>query len=142
MENITIEKTYNKWETCHWWAVEAVVFTISEFDWTFDMWSPFSADGKDAVCLFPVWQWEGDDEQWEPYPSEVCAQLDAAFKTGESSVTLQLGPGYNVDLVKMTQTNPVTKYCRKIRLHSMKTGESGGLACCAAIEEPEQYTLP
>ncbi|XP_030631530.1 poly [ADP-ribose] polymerase 2 isoform X2 [Chanos chanos] len=67
-----------------------------------------------------VWQWEGDNGQWQPYPSTVCVQLNEAVKAGETSVSLAIGPGYLVDLVKMTQTNVKTKYKRKIRSHTVK----------------------
>uniref|UniRef100_A0A673J6D9 Poly [ADP-ribose] polymerase n=1 Tax=Sinocyclocheilus rhinocerous TaxID=307959 RepID=A0A673J6D9_9TELE len=70
------------------------------------------------------WQWKGDDGEWEPYPPEVCVQLDTAKQAGEKSVSLEIGPGYEVDLVKMTQTNTVTKYKRKIRLQKVKSGTS------------------
>ncbi|KAL7879366.1 hypothetical protein SRHO_G00016200 [Serrasalmus rhombeus] len=90
-----------------------------------------------------VWQWEGDDGQWEPYSSTACAQLDAAVRAGESSVTLQVGPGYEVDLVKMTQTNSVTKYRRKIRSLTVKAEDANGgdgsqLTSTASIKEEEE----
>lgn len=72
--------------------------------------------------FFSVWLWKGDEGEWEPYPSDVCVQLDTAKQAGEKSVSLALGPGYEVDLVKMTQTNTVTKYKRKIRLQKVKSG--------------------
>ncbi|XP_007241737.2 poly [ADP-ribose] polymerase 2 isoform X2 [Astyanax mexicanus] len=89
-----------------------------------------------------VWQWENDDGQWEPYTSTVCAQLDAAFRARKSLVTLQFGPGYKVDLVKMTQTNSATKYCRKIRSHTVKAenvnGDGGShLTSDAPVKEEE-----
>lgn len=64
-----------------------------------------------------VWQWEGDDGQWNPYPPAACALLDSATSSGKASVTLSLGSGtaYKVDLKKMLQINPVTKYKRKIQ---------------------------
>lgn len=76
-----------------------------------------------------VWQWEGDDGQWEPYPLAVCAQLDAAVMGGETCVTLSHVPGghYEADVVKMVQTNLVTKYKRKIRSQAIKPeGLDGG----------------
>ncbi|KAK7163385.1 hypothetical protein R3I93_007439 [Phoxinus phoxinus] len=76
--------------------------------------------GSDASETKTVWQWKGDDE-WEPYPPAVCVQLDTAKQAGEKSVSLALGPGYEVDLVKKTQTNTVTKYKRKIRLQKVKS---------------------
>lgn len=76
------------------------------------------------VFILSVWQWKGDDDEWEPYPPAVCVQLDSAKQAGEKSVSLVLGPGYEVDLVKMTQTNTVTKYKRKIRLQKVKSGAS------------------
>ncbi|KAI4902056.1 hypothetical protein NFI96_027391 [Prochilodus magdalenae] len=90
-----------------------------------------------------VWQWEGDDGQWEPYPSTICAQLDTAVRAGESSVTLDLGSGYDVDLVKMTQTNSVTKYRRKIRSLTVKSedvngGEASPLTSTASIKKEEE----
>lgn len=64
-----------------------------------------------------VWQWEGDDGKWNPYPPAACALLDAATSSGKASVTLSLGSStaYKVDLKKMLQINPVTKYKRKIQ---------------------------
>ncbi|XP_072544606.1 poly [ADP-ribose] polymerase 2 isoform X2 [Salminus brasiliensis] len=85
-----------------------------------------SSRAKSGAKSDSVWQWETDDGQWEPYSSEVCSQLDAAVRAGDSSVTLQLGPGYVVDLVKMTQTNSATKYRRKIRSHTVKTEDVNG----------------
>uniref|UniRef100_A0AAR2KLU5 Poly [ADP-ribose] polymerase n=1 Tax=Pygocentrus nattereri TaxID=42514 RepID=A0AAR2KLU5_PYGNA len=90
-----------------------------------------------------LWQWEGDDGQWEPYSSTACAQLDAAVRAGESSVTLLVGPGYEVDLVKMTQTNSVTKYRRKIRSLTVKAedvngGDGSQLTSTASIKEEEE----
>uniref|UniRef100_A0A3B4DTT4 Poly [ADP-ribose] polymerase n=1 Tax=Pygocentrus nattereri TaxID=42514 RepID=A0A3B4DTT4_PYGNA len=88
-----------------------------------------------------LWQWEGDDGQWEPYSSTACAQLDAAVRAGESSVTLLVGPGYEVDLVKMTQTNSVTKYRRKIRSLTVKDvngGDGSQLTSTASIKEEEE----
>ncbi|XP_068998350.1 poly [ADP-ribose] polymerase 2 [Embiotoca jacksoni] len=69
-----------------------------------------------------VWQWKGDEGQWEPYSSSDCASLNAAVSSGKSSVALTLGPGtsYEVDLKKMVQINPVTKYKRKIRSQTVK----------------------
>ncbi|KAG1934883.1 poly [ADP-ribose] polymerase [Pimephales promelas] len=79
-----------------------------------------SDSGSESSETKTVWQWKGDDN-WEPYPPAVCVQLDTAKQAGEKSVSLSLGPGYEVDLVKMTQTNTVTKYKRKIRLQKVKS---------------------
>lgn len=70
-----------------------------------------------------VWQWKGDNNQWEPYPDSVCSELDTAVASGQSSVTVSLGAGkqYDIDLKKMFQINPVTKYKRKIRSQTLKT---------------------
>ncbi|NP_001191199.1 poly [ADP-ribose] polymerase 2 [Danio rerio] len=84
--------------------------------------------GSEASEAKTVWQWKGDEDEWEPYPSEVCEQLDAAKQAGEKSVSLALGPGYVVDLVKMTQTNTVSKYKRKIRLQKVKSDLNEGNA--------------
>ncbi|XP_062386566.1 poly [ADP-ribose] polymerase 2 [Sardina pilchardus] len=69
-----------------------------------------------------VWQWEGDDGQWEPYSPTVCTQLDAAVKAGEACVTLNHVPGgrYEADIVNMVQINLATKYKRKIRSQAVK----------------------
>ncbi|XP_076149817.1 poly [ADP-ribose] polymerase 2 [Alosa pseudoharengus] len=69
-----------------------------------------------------VWQWEGDDGQWEPYPPTVCIQLDAAVKAGEACVTLNHVPGgrYEADIINMVQINLATKYKRKIRSQAVK----------------------
>lgn len=77
--------------------------------------------GSEASEAKTVWQWKGDEGEWEPYPPEVCKLLNAAKQAGEKSVSLALGPGYVVDLVKMTQTNTVSKYKRKIRLQKVKS---------------------
>lgn len=71
-----------------------------------------------------MWQWKGDEDQWEPYPPSVCSVLDSAMASGKTSVTVSLGSGreYEVDLKKMVQINPVTKYKRKIRPQTLKTG--------------------
>uniref|UniRef100_A0A673B566 Poly [ADP-ribose] polymerase n=1 Tax=Sphaeramia orbicularis TaxID=375764 RepID=A0A673B566_9TELE len=70
-----------------------------------------------------LWQWQGDEGQWVSYPPSDCTLLDSAVSSGETSVTLSLGPGrtYDVDLKKMVQINPVTKYKRKIRSQIVKT---------------------
>lgn len=72
----------------------------------------------------------GDKGQWEPYSSSACTVLDSAVSSGKTSVTLTLGSGtaYEVDLKKMVQINPVTKYKRKIRLQIVKA-ESPNEAC-------------
>ncbi|KTF95313.1 hypothetical protein cypCar_00028559 [Cyprinus carpio] len=79
---------------------------------------------KEASEAKTIWQWKGDDGEWEPYPPEVCVQLDTAKQAGEKSVSLAVGPGYEVDLVKMTQANTVTKYKRKIRLQKVKSEDA------------------
>uniref|UniRef100_A0A8C9ZP10 Poly [ADP-ribose] polymerase n=1 Tax=Sander lucioperca TaxID=283035 RepID=A0A8C9ZP10_SANLU len=73
-----------------------------------------------------MWQWKGDEDQWEPYSPSACALLDSAVSSGKTSVTLSLGSGtpYEVDLKKMVQINPVTKYKRKIRSQTVKPGIS------------------
>ncbi|XP_066537171.1 poly [ADP-ribose] polymerase 2 [Hoplias malabaricus] len=95
-----------------------------------------------AANSFPskqtVWQWEGDDGQWEPYSPIVCAQLDAAVTSGESSVTLKLGSGYIVDLEKMMQINSVTKYCRKIRSLTIKEEDAVPPLTTAAAAKKEK----
>lgn len=84
---------------------------------------------KDQSCFFPslssVWQWRGDDGQWEAYSPSASAMLDSAVSSGQTSFTLTLdsGASYNVDLKKMVQINPVTKYKRKIRCQKVKQGE-------------------
>ncbi|CAM4590044.1 unnamed protein product [Leuciscus chuanchicus] len=103
--------------------------------------------GSEATETKTVWQWKGDDE-WEPYHPAVCVQLDTAKQAGEKSVSLALGPGYEVDLVKMTQTNTVTKYKRKIRLQKVKSedliegdalnGNNGAAAVLPIKEEKEE----
>lgn len=71
-----------------------------------------------------VWQWEGDKGQWEPYLPSACTLLNSAVTSGTSSVHLSLdsGQSYDVDLKKMLQINPVTKYKRKIRCQTVKPG--------------------
>lgn len=55
----------------------------------------------------------------------ACTLLDSAVSSGKTSVTLSLGSGtaYEVDLKKMVQINPVTKYKRKIRSQIVKLGK-------------------
>uniref|UniRef100_A0A8C4GG11 Poly [ADP-ribose] polymerase n=1 Tax=Dicentrarchus labrax TaxID=13489 RepID=A0A8C4GG11_DICLA len=80
---------------------------------------------KAGWCLFPAGRlWKGDEGQWEPYSLVDCALLDSAVSSGKTSVTLSLGSGtaYEVDLKKMVQINPVTKYKRKIRSQAVKPG--------------------
>ncbi|KAA0719477.1 Poly [ADP-ribose] polymerase 2 [Triplophysa tibetana] len=74
-----------------------------------------------GVRLNNLWQWKGDDGEWEPYAPDICAQLDTAKQAGEKSSSLALGSGYEVDLVKMVQINSVTKFKRKIRLQEVKS---------------------
>ncbi|XP_029970689.1 poly [ADP-ribose] polymerase 2 [Salarias fasciatus] len=85
-----------------------------------------SAAESEDVRLKTEWQWMGDGKQWVAYPPAACALLDSAVSSGETSVTLQLGSGtaYDVDLKKMVQINPVTKYKRKIRSHTVKLESS------------------
>ncbi|XP_077381446.1 poly [ADP-ribose] polymerase 2 isoform X2 [Festucalex cinctus] len=73
-----------------------------------------------------VWQWQGDDGQWEAYSPSDCALLDSAMTSGKTSMSLTLGLGsvYQVDLKKMVQVNPVTKYKRKIRMQTLKAASS------------------
>uniref|UniRef100_A0A1A8FAE9 Poly [ADP-ribose] polymerase n=2 Tax=Nothobranchius korthausae TaxID=1143690 RepID=A0A1A8FAE9_9TELE len=82
-----------------------------------------SAQENHEVQSKTVWQWKGDEGQWESYPPTACALLDSAISAGRTSVTLTLGSGaaYEVDLKKMIQINPVTKYKRKIRSQTVKT---------------------
>ncbi|XP_019121431.2 poly [ADP-ribose] polymerase 2 [Larimichthys crocea] len=81
-----------------------------------------SAREKEEVRTQTVWQWKGDEGQWEPYAPSACAVLDSAVSSGQTSVTLSSGSGtaYEVDLKKMVQINPVTKYKRKIRSQTVK----------------------
>ncbi|XP_042353244.1 poly [ADP-ribose] polymerase 2 [Plectropomus leopardus] len=81
-----------------------------------------SAQETEEVPSKTVWQWKGDEGQWEPYSPSACALLDSAVSSGDTSVTLSLGSGtsYEVDLKKMVQINPVTKYKRKIRFQTVK----------------------
>lgn len=71
-----------------------------------------------------VWQWEGDDGQWEPYSDSACTLLNSAAASGTSSAHLSSNSGqsYEIDLKKMLQINPVTKYKRKIRCQTVKPG--------------------
>ncbi|KAI3374250.1 hypothetical protein L3Q82_006100 [Scortum barcoo] len=96
-----------------------------------------------------VWQWHGDDNEWNPYSSSDCATLDAAVSAGKTSVTLTSGSGmaYDIDLKKMVQINPVTKYKRKIRSQTVKlesvndagdtTAQNGGPV---QVKEEEEET--
>ena len=71
-----------------------------------------------------VWQWQGDQGQWELYPPSTSAILDSAVTSGDATVTITLGAGtaYDVDLKKMLQINPATKFKRKIRCQIVKSG--------------------
>lgn len=73
-----------------------------------------------------VWQWEGDDGQWKPYSDSACTLLNSAVASGTSSAHLSSisGQSYEIDLKKMLQINPVTKYKRKIRCQTVKPGQS------------------
>ncbi|XP_051984439.1 poly [ADP-ribose] polymerase 2 isoform X1 [Xyrauchen texanus] len=103
---------------------------------------------SEASEVKTVWQWKGDDGEWELYSPAVCVQLATAKQAGEKSVSLALGPGYEVDLVKMTQINNVTKYKRKVRLHNVKSedqnegdtlnGNNGGTGVIQIKEEKEE----
>lgn len=77
---------------------------------------------NEEVQTKTVWQWEGDDGQWETYSDEASSLLDAAASSGKASITLTFGAGkkYEVDLKKMVQINPVTKYKRNIRSQMVK----------------------
>ncbi|KAG9331114.1 hypothetical protein JZ751_020249 [Albula glossodonta] len=98
-----------------------------------------------------VWQWEVGEGQWEPYPPSACAQLDSAVHSGLDSVCLTVSTGtvYRVDLKKMIQINTVSKFQRKVRMHTLKT-ESGSdvasstnqSACPASIKEEEEEGQP
>nr|XP_055057622.1 poly [ADP-ribose] polymerase 2 isoform X2 [Misgurnus anguillicaudatus] len=77
--------------------------------------------GSDTSTVKTVWQWKGDNGEWEPYSPEICAQLDTAMQSGAKSLSLTFGSGYEVDLVKLVQINSVTKYKRKIRLQKVKS---------------------
>ncbi|XP_010785214.1 poly [ADP-ribose] polymerase 2-like [Notothenia coriiceps] len=79
--------------------------------------SNFLSQMHNRSLLCPFLTWEGDEGQWEPYSSSRCALLDSAVSSGETSVTLASKTPYEVDLKKMVQINPVTKYKRKIRSH-------------------------
>ncbi|XP_029309486.1 poly [ADP-ribose] polymerase 2 [Cottoperca gobio] len=81
-----------------------------------------SVQENEEVQSKTVWQWKGDEGQWEPYSPSACALLDSAVSSGTTSVTLSPGSGtsYEVDLKKMVQINPVTKYKRNIRSQTVK----------------------
>ncbi|XP_019962778.1 poly [ADP-ribose] polymerase 2 isoform X2 [Paralichthys olivaceus] len=82
-----------------------------------------AAEEGGEVRTDTVWQWKGDEGQWEQYSPAACALLNSAVSSGEASVSLALGSGtaYEVDLKKMVQINPVTKYKRKIRSQTVKS---------------------
>ncbi|XP_054452113.1 poly [ADP-ribose] polymerase 2 [Anoplopoma fimbria] len=108
-----------------------------------------SAQETEEVLSKTVWQWKGDKGQWEPYSPADCALLDSAVSSGNSSVSLSLGSGtsYEVDLKKMVQINPVTKFKRKIRSQEVKpeslneAGELGvQIGMPAQVKEEEEET--
>ncbi|XP_061775538.1 poly [ADP-ribose] polymerase 2 isoform X2 [Nerophis ophidion] len=86
---------------------------------------------NDEVQSQKAWQWQGDEGQWEPYSTSDCALLNSAVTSGETSISLTLGSGavYEVDLKKMVQINPVSKYKRKIRSQPAKTGGGSDDKC-------------
>ncbi|XP_049603711.1 poly [ADP-ribose] polymerase 2 [Syngnathus scovelli] len=73
-----------------------------------------------------MWQWQGDEAQWEMYSPSDCALLDSAVTSGQTRVSLTSSSGllYEVDLKKMVQVNSVTKFKRKIRLQTLKAASS------------------
>ncbi|KAM7400173.1 hypothetical protein PAMA_004733 [Pampus argenteus] len=106
-----------------------------------------SAAENEEVQSKTVWQWKGDEGQWEPYSTSACALLDSAVSCGKSSVTLSLGSGttYEVDLKKMFQINPVTKFKRKIRSQTVKPedlSETTDLNVQVKEEEEETQQQP
>ncbi|XP_046883739.1 poly [ADP-ribose] polymerase 2 isoform X2 [Hypomesus transpacificus] len=90
-----------------------------------------------------VWQWEGDDGQWQPYPASACALLDSAVSSGGVSVSLALGSAsaYEVDLKKMVQVNPVTKYRRKIRTYTVKPEAANGSGDAIDVTSADASTV-
>ncbi|KAM8850853.1 poly [ADP-ribose] polymerase 2 isoform 1-T1 [Spinachia spinachia] len=109
-----------------------------------------SQSAQETVLPKAVWQWEGDEGQWEPYSPALCALLDSAVSSGDASVSLPLGCGtsYEVDLKKMVQINPVTKYKRKIRSQTVKpesvddAGELAAQNASVPLEEEETEKQP
>ncbi|KAM9789662.1 poly [ADP-ribose] polymerase 2 [Neosynchiropus ocellatus] len=104
-----------------------------------------NATEEEDVSKNTVWQWQGDQDQWEPYSSADCSLLDAAVASGQTSVSLTAPSGtvYDVDLKKMIQTNLATKYKRKIRCHVVKPentlDDDGGITKNAtSIKEEEE----
>ncbi|XP_058506677.1 poly [ADP-ribose] polymerase 2 [Solea solea] len=95
------------------------------------------AEDNEESRLKTVWQWKGDEGQWEPYSPSACAVLDSAVSSGQTSVTLTLGGGvdYDVDLKKMVQINPVTKYKRNIRSQTVKPESSNEVSASSASNE-------
>ncbi|XP_061549853.1 poly [ADP-ribose] polymerase 2 isoform X4 [Phycodurus eques] len=85
-----------------------------------------------------VWQWQGDEGQWEAYSPSDCALLDSALASRKTNISLTLGSGsvYQVDLKKMVQVNPVTKYKRKIRSQTLKGESSDELSLGALGGDP------
>uniref|UniRef100_A0A8C4DMA6 Poly [ADP-ribose] polymerase n=1 Tax=Dicentrarchus labrax TaxID=13489 RepID=A0A8C4DMA6_DICLA len=101
-----------------------------------------SAQENEEVQSKAVWQWKGDEGQWEPYSLVDCALLDSAVSSGKTSVTLSLGSGtaYEVDLKKMVQINPVTKYKRKIRSQAVKPDSAAYNGRPVDVKEEEEET--
>ncbi|KAG7525359.1 poly [ADP-ribose] polymerase 2 [Solea senegalensis] len=95
------------------------------------------AEDNEESRLKTVWQWKGDEGQWEPYSPSACAVLDSAVSSGQTSVALTLGGGvdYDVDLKKMVQINPVTKYKRNIRSQTVKPESSNEVSASSASNE-------
>ncbi|KAM6948792.1 poly [ADP-ribose] polymerase 2 [Aplochiton taeniatus] len=90
-----------------------------------------------------VWQWEGNEGQWELYPPSVCTLLDAAASSRKASVIITLGSGssYKVDLKKMVQINPMTKYKRKIRSLTLKPENLNGDGDSLDLTSPDANSV-
>ncbi|XP_053348158.1 poly [ADP-ribose] polymerase 2 isoform X2 [Clarias gariepinus] len=89
-------------------------------------------EGKQEVET--EWEWQGDDGQWVSYPPAECAEINGAVHAGRKRVSL--GSRYELDLMKMTQTNSVTKYRRNIR--KLVSNDAGQGTSGLGIKEEEE----
>jgi hypothetical protein len=63
-----------------------------------------SSPGGEVVGI-SLWRWNDGSPNWQPYPAEVCARLEAAYHTGpgEMQLLVDVGGGRYVDVRGMKQ---------------------------------------
>jgi len=70
----------------------------------------------------PVWEYEKEDGNWEPYDATTNRLLEGSLSSGRANMVMNHGAyavpgGYLVDFVKQAQTNRSTQESVKIRRH-------------------------